>query len=81
MPVYPGAQRIIANALTDKCQQVQFRTEVFNIFNHPQHGLPEWNDPSYRLGSITSTVNTTTPVSPVGEGTPREFQFALRLQF
>jgi hypothetical protein len=60
---------------------LQFSTEVFNIFNHPQYGLPNATTLVSSFGTITSTVNTTTPVSPVGEGTPRQFQFALRLQF
>jgi len=59
--------------------QLQFRTEVFNIFNHPQYGLPQ-SDLSAgpgEFGAIISTVNT----GPVGTGTPRQIQFALRLTF
>jgi hypothetical protein len=33
------------------------------------------------FGSIIQTVNTTTPVSPVGTGAPREIQFVLRVAF
>jgi hypothetical protein len=60
---------------------LQLRTEVFNLFNHPQYGLPNATILVNEFGTITSTVNTTTPVSPVGEGTPREFEFALRFTF
>ena len=61
--------------------QLQFRSEFFNIFNHPQYGLPQATFGVPGFGSITQTVNTATPVSPVGSGTPREMQFALRLEF
>ena len=63
---------------------LQFRSEFFNIFNHPQLGPPQATfNPSNTtgFGSIITTVNTTTPISPVGSGTPREIQFALRLAF
>ncbi len=65
--------------------QLEFRAEFFNIFNHPQYGLP-LSDFSVApglngFGNITSTVSTTTPVSPVGTGTPREMQFSLRFAF
>jgi hypothetical protein len=60
---------------------LEFRSEFFNIFNHPQYGLPQATFGVPGFGSITQTVNTTTPVSPVGSGTPREIQFALRFQF
>jgi hypothetical protein len=60
--------------------QIEFRSEFFNIFNHPQYGLPNATVGS-GFGTITTGVNTTTPVSPVGTGTPREIQFALRIAF
>ena len=60
---------------------LEFRSEFFNIFNHPQYGLPQSTFGVPGFGSITQTVNTTTPVSPIGSGTPREIQFALRFAF
>jgi Carboxypeptidase regulatory-like domain len=66
--------------LTERVR-LQFRAEFFNIFNHPQYGLPQATFGVPGFASITSTVNTTTPVSPVGSGTPREMQFALRVAF
>ena len=70
--------------LTERAQ-LEFRAEFFNIFNHPQYGLP-LSDFSVAsgpngFGNIISTVSTTTPVSPVGTGTPREMQFSLRFAF
>jgi len=66
--------------LTERVR-LDFRSEFFNIFNHPQYGLPiaNWSDPNF--GIIKQSVNTTTPVSPVGTGTPREIQFSLRFAF
>ncbi len=61
--------------------QMQFRAEFFNIFNHPQYGSPQSDWSASSFGVINQTVNTTTPVSPVGSGTPRELQFALRVAF
>jgi hypothetical protein len=60
---------------------LELRSEFFNIFNHPQYGLPQATFGVPGFGSIIQTVNTTTPVSPVGSGTPREMQFALRIGF
>ncbi len=60
---------------------LQLRAEFFNIFNHPQYGLPQANFTASGFGVISQTVNTTTPVSPVGSGTPRQVQFALRIAF
>ena len=60
---------------------IEFRAEFFNIFNHPQYGLPQADFTASGFGGITQTVNTTTPVSPVGTGTPREIQLGVRVAF
>ncbi len=72
--------------------QLQFRAEFYNLFNHPQLGEPNATCNNLTapgttgcgsvFANITSTVNTAvSPVTPVGSGTPREMQFALRLDF
>lgn len=57
--------------------RLEFRSEIFNIFNRAQYGLPLADLSTSTFGQIISTVNT----GPVGTGTPREVQFALRLNF
>jgi hypothetical protein len=68
--------------------QLEFRSEFYNIFNHPQYGQPQSTfNPlnTSGFGSIINTINLNTaivsPITPVGSGTPREIQFALRLDF
>ena len=72
--------------------QLEFRSEFYNIFNHPQLGQPQatcdvsTSNPAgcpTGFGSIINTVNTSivSPITPVGSGTSREIQFALRLSF
>ncbi len=70
---------------------LEFRAEFYNIFNHPQLGQPQTTCTvtaagcASGFGAITNTINLNTaivnPITPVGTGTPREMQFALRLQF
>jgi hypothetical protein len=50
--------------------KMQFRAESFNVFNHPQFGLPGGSIGSASAPVISSTV-----------GNPRQMQVALRLQF
>lgn len=56
---------------------LQFRWEVFNVFNRAQYGQPSGTLVAGQFGLITSTINTT----PVGTGTPRQMQFMMRANF
>jgi hypothetical protein len=59
-------------------QSVQFRTEFFNLFNHPQFALPTTvvgNQSLYGSNPALLGVITSTAVNP------RLIQFALRYQF
>jgi outer membrane receptor protein involved in Fe transport len=62
--------------LTERAQ-LQFRNEFFNLFNRAQYGQPLADLSASTFGQIITTVNT----GPVGTGTPRQIQFALRLEF
>ena len=57
--------------------QLQFRAEVFNVFNKALFANPDGNISDSAFGVIQSPLNTT----PVGMGTPRQFQFMLKAQF
>jgi hypothetical protein len=63
--------------------RLNLRTEVFNLFNQAIYANPSGNlgsnpaSPAASFGRITSILNT----GAVGTGTPREIQFALRLEF
>jgi hypothetical protein len=63
--------------------RLNFRTEVFNLFNQAIYANPGSNlgsnpaSPAAGFGRITSILNT----GAVGTGTPREIQFALRFEF
>ncbi len=62
--------------LTVPTKRLQFRSEFFNLFNHANFALPDWDpflsggQPDSQAGRITST-NTTA----------RQIQFALKFIF
>lgn len=57
---------------------LEFRAEMFNLFNRAQYGSPNANisNPA-QFGRITGVVNS----APTGFGGPRQVQFMLRLIF
>lgn len=58
-------------------QQVIFRAEAFNIFNHPQ-----FSNPNTGLNNLPQFGQTTNTISTLeGFHTSRQFQFALRYSF
>ena len=64
--------------------QLQFRCEAFNLFNRAQYSLPLeeiWLPASATAPASIEPQVSTASTTPIGTGTPREIQFALRLQF
>ena len=57
---------------------LDFRGEGFNIFNRAQFANPDGNFNTPNFGVITTTINNG---SATGSGTPRQFQFSLRVSF
>jgi hypothetical protein len=62
---------------------LQFRSEFFNIFNHPNFALPGnvISPGSGPIGVITQTPDVAQGNPGLGGGGPRVIQLALRLQF
>jgi hypothetical protein len=63
-------------ALGGERRSLQFRAEFFNVFNHPNFGLPAnylFLNPTTRIGSA-GRINTTSTSS-------RQVQFALKYYF
>jgi hypothetical protein len=61
---------LFKNFVIHEQTRFELRAEAFNVFNHPQFGLPNANIGNPQAGQITSTV-----------GNPRQLQMGLRFQF
>ena len=69
--------------LTERAQ-LQFRCEAFNLFNRAQYSLPLeeiWLPPGGASPASFEPQVSTASTTPIGTGTPREIQFALRIEF
>ncbi len=60
-------------------KQLEFRAEMFNIFNQPNFALPNSNILDPNFGKINNTVQPIAGQASGGPGDPRQIQFALRL--
>jgi hypothetical protein len=61
--------------------KLQFRTEFFNAFNHPNFGNPIGDITNGSFGKVTNTLSPILGTGSGGPGDPREIQFALKLYF
>ena len=69
MNVEEVIQNLVKNTATRETATIQFRTEFFNLFNHPNFGLPDNFVGSPSFGRLISADS------------PRRIQFGLKLLF
>lgn len=73
---------LFKNFRINERSHVEFRTEFFNAFNHPNFANPSANISSPgSFGRVTSTIRPILGAGSGGPGDPREIQFALKLYF
>ena len=69
---------IIRNFKLTETKNLQFRAEMFNIFNTPNFALPNGSANCACFGQIGNTVQPIAGQASGGPGDPREIQFAMR---
>ena len=60
---------------------VQFRSEFFNIFNHPNFALPNVQANAATFGAIGTTPDVDAGNPRLGDGGPRVIQFGIKVIF
>ena len=71
---------VVKSTRINERANLQFRTEFFNILNHPNFALPNVTVNSAAFGTIASTPDVAAG-NPLGDGGPRLIQLALKLVF
>ena len=72
---------ILKNTKIGERANLQFRTEFFNIFNHPSFALPSNILAAPNFGTLFQTPDAAQNNVGLGSGGPRLIQFALKVSF
>jgi len=72
---------VLKNTSLGGDRSLQFRAEIFNIFNHPNFGLPNNTLTSPAFGALFQTADVAQNNVGLGSGGPRLVQFALKFLF